>query len=354
MKTWKFAVCWMITGAAAFAAGLPKENVAADAKWLLHLDVAEFKNTQIGQNVAKSFLDAHWETARQVIKPLLNVDLDWRQVDSITVYGTDPTPNDNAVVLIKTDAATQQGVEAALRKKLQDAKDPDDKAVEEPAGNGSILALGNDLFVAPQKGGLTLLGKHRASLENASAVLAGKAANLKTSTAFAGLPEDPKGFFFLAMAEGFATPNHLPPQAQILQQAEGGKLVLGENGDRLFLNISLKAKTVEASQQIQKIVQGLQALMALSQDQNPDLMELSNATQVSANGKVVTASIEYPITKAFERLAAAAAGKDGPEKNTVKKERKPKKEKRQKTAPNDAATPKEKPAQGDKPAPDKE
>ena len=354
MKTWKFAVCWMITGAAAIAAGLPKENVAADAKWLLHLDVAEFKNTQIGQDLAKGFLDAHWETARQVIKPMINVDWDWRQVESITIYGTDLKPDDNAVVLIKTDAATQQGLEAALRKKLQDAKDPDDKAAAEAEGNGSILALGNDLFFAPQKGGLTLLGKRRAALESASAVLAGKAANLKTSTAFAGLPEDPKGFFFLAMAEGFATPEHLPPQAQILQQAEGGKLVLGEHGDRLFLSISLKAKTEEASQQIQKIVTGLQALMALSQNQNPDLMELSNATKVSANGKVVTAWIEYPIAKAFERFAAATSGKEGPEKNTVKKERKPKKEKKQKAAPNETPTPSDKPAASDMPATEKE
>jgi hypothetical protein len=325
MKTWTLLVSWLIACATTMASALPKESVPADAKWLLHLNVTEFQASRIGQTVAKEFLDEAWQAKLAALKPLLGADLDWRKLESLTVYGTDFKQEQNAVMLIKTDSDTQQSLVTALRKLSKGGDQDAGEQVEETVGDtGSIFTFKSGILISTGKDRILAVSKHRPALEKANEVLAGKGANLKSGSAFADWPDHPQGFFFIALADGFGAADHLPPQARILQQADGGQLALGENADRLLVSLSLHAKSTEACQQIQQVIQGLQALAVLSQNENRELSDLVNAVKVTSKEKFVTVDFSYPVEKAFQTLAQKAGKaktKEGKKAGKAKKNR---------------------------------
>jgi hypothetical protein len=84
--------------------------------------------------------------------------------------------------------------------------------------------------------------------------------------------------------------------------ADGGRVVLGENADQLFVNLALKAKTSEVVTQMQQVIQGLIAMASLGKPDDKDVMQLVQSTKVSATDKVVSVSVEYPVDKAIQRI----------------------------------------------------
>ena len=185
-----------------------------------------------------------------------------------------------------------------------------------PKGTYSI---NNEIIITLPKDGLLVLSKTRSLVEKANDVIAGKADSLRANQAFSDFATVPNAFIFLAVAEGFSAKANLPPQAQILQQADGGRLVLGEKADNLYLSLALRAKTAEVSQQLQQVVQGMIALVSMSQQQQPDLVQLMQNLKVTSTDKLVSLAIEYPVAKVIEKLGAVAAkekvhGNKAPEK----------------------------------------
>jgi hypothetical protein len=294
--------------AAGLAGSLQPDQVSAEAKWLLHCDLERFHDTKVGQYLGQQILDKKWEKPKGDLKNFFDLDLDWRSFESMTAYGTDFQAKNkaNAVLIIKTDRRARENLAVALRQQVQKSKETGGPVALAQESPFTLYSINNDVFISLQKGNLVLLSKSRPMIQMAGEVLAGKAANLTAGQALAGFPEAPKAFFFLAVAEGFNQPSALPPQARVLQQADGARLVLGENNDRLFLNLALKAKTPEIGQQMQQVVQGIISLVTLSQPPNPDVQALAQSAKVSAQEKLVTVDVGYPVSRAIEKIDKAA------------------------------------------------
>src|SRR5579863_7552381 len=74
----------MAVATTAMATPLKKEQVDADAKWVVHLDVDKLRSTAVGDYILKKVLDAKLtEMTRQ-----FDFDLDWSKVNALTAYGT--------------------------------------------------------------------------------------------------------------------------------------------------------------------------------------------------------------------------------------------------------------------------
>jgi hypothetical protein len=289
---------------------LRKEHVPADAKWLLHLDLDKFRTTKVGGYFTKEILEKKLAGPKADLKRDLNFDLDISRISSITAFGTDyqSHPDANGVLLIRTDLEVQKALDGAIQKISQDSGGAAEPIKKLPGGTPSY-SIHDDVFITIRPDKLVLLGKSRQPVEKAEAVLAGKAANLNSGKAFSGFPEMPKAFFFVAIAEAFNEDAPLPPQAKVLKMTDGGRLVLGENAENLFLNLTLKAKSSEVVAQMQQVIQGTVALASLSQSENPELMQLAQSVKVSSDDRMVTVGIEYPVAKAIEKLNDKAEGK---------------------------------------------
>lgn len=301
-----------------FAGPLHKEQVAADVKWLIHLDVDSFLTSQVGQFVAQEFIEKKVAEHAGDLKKQFGVSFDWRKIHGVTAYGAEykMRGEPSGVLIIDTDLAVADMLEAVMALLgSQTGKDsPLTKVQTEPF---PIYTMKNQVFGAPLKGNLFLLSRSKDDLEKACKVVAGKEANLTSTKTLNRFPDAPKGFIFLGVAEGFIDAP-LPPQAKVLKNADGGQVVAGEKGDKLFVQLSLSGKDAESATQIQQVLQGLLALASLAQSENKDLQELTQATKITGSDRVVTVNLEVPISSVMEHVASEQKKSSGKKKHSRK------------------------------------
>jgi hypothetical protein len=287
------------------ATPLPKKQVSADAKWLLHLDVDSLRQTKIGSFVLREILEKKVQKQVNNLVTQLNLKtkIDFKKIRAVTAYGLNFESEHSGVLLVHTGQDIQKILETLVQQvEANDGSAPALPLKRLQQSPTPFYSLKDELFASVFSGELLLLGKSREQIEKASQVLAGKSANLTASDAFAAFPNVAHGFFFLAVAEAFNVKDVIPPQAKVLQLAEGGRLVVGERPDNLFAELALRAKSAEVTTQIQQIIQGMVALVSLSQADNQDLMQLAESIKVSTKENLVTILLEYPIAKALKKL----------------------------------------------------
>lgn len=305
MKTHLRAGLWIVTIAVGALAGpLPREYVAADAKWLLHLDIQNLLTTQVGDFLAREVLDRKFEKPTADLKSQINFDFSWRRITGVTAYGTDFQAAERAkgVLLLTTDLDVAQALEA-VTEKLNAASPGGAGPVERvEAGATPVYAFNEDVYVAVVPGKPVVVGKSKRMVMRARDVLTGAAANLNGVAGFADYPPPPANFFFFSAAEGFNEAAPIPPQANVLKMADSLRLIAGESGDQVCLNLALKAKSAEVSQQIQQVIQGMIALVALSQTENQDLRQLAQSVKVAVADRLVTVDVLFPVGKTIEKI----------------------------------------------------
>ena len=92
----------------ALAGSIPKEEISADAKWLVHLEAAQFRATKVGGFVTSELLEKKLKLNQlvQQINSKFKLDIDPNKIldgiNSITIYGTDYNSlQDHSVLLIR-------------------------------------------------------------------------------------------------------------------------------------------------------------------------------------------------------------------------------------------------------------
>src|SRR5271165_2812843 len=107
MKYFTHTLAIVISLAASATAGpLRKEEVAADAKWVLHLDVDQLRSTSAGNFVIREIADKVFAKPKAIMKQDTGYDLDLTKVRSITAYGDYRHP----VMLVKSDIDVEKAL----------------------------------------------------------------------------------------------------------------------------------------------------------------------------------------------------------------------------------------------------
>lgn len=288
---------------------LHRELVAADAKWLVHLDLDQFRASKLGKYFTDEILGKELEKLRTETK--FDANKVFSQLNSITAYGNDfkAGPEASGLLMIRTDKDTQKILEGfAAQQILQNSNGPIKKIQTEPY---VLYGMNNEVFACTHPAGGVLIGKSRKQIELARAILSGKGGNLGAPKALMDFPKGRPGFLYVAISEGLVGDAAILPQAKILQMANGGRIILGEANDKLFLDLTLKGKSAEVTREIQQVIEGMLALASLSQSENQDLMQLVKATKVSGDAQSVTLGVEFPVADAIKRLATETAEKKG-------------------------------------------
>jgi hypothetical protein len=309
MKYFAYLVATILALAATAMAGpLQREQVAADAKWLLHLDVDKLRSTTVGDSFVKEVNDKVLAEQKAKLNRDADFDLDLSKLKSVTAYGD--YGGSNNVILLKGDFDVGKLLETALGQVAKQKGLPS-WPFEKSVRDGIVTYTFPDhvsIWIRPDK--TTIFSKSSEATEKANAVLSGKTASLASSGAFADFPKVQKTFFFFGAAEGFNSSRELNaeaggknnPKAKILNLTDSGRIVIGQDADQIFLNVSLKAKTADVVTQMQQVVQGMIALASLTQSENEDFQQLANSAKVSAAGNIVSLSLNYPAEKALLML----------------------------------------------------
>ncbi len=291
---------------------LAREQVAGDAKWLVHLDFTHFRKTQLGGYIFNEILDKQMPQAESAIKAAIGTDLPWRAIESLTAYGTDfkGDGGEKGATIVNVSTNIGQVLDQALASftaKMQAAGGNAGPApfTRETVNGMTVYKFQEELAVAIPRTNLLVVSKKMSTVNEACGVITGKGLSMKSSKAFADFPAEPPGFFLLAAAEGFAQTAELPPQAKVFQMADGARIILGEQGQNLFVNLVLKAKNSDSAQQMQQVFQGLMALALLNPQANKDLSDLVQGIKIGGTEKTVSVGLNFPVTKALDHLKQA-------------------------------------------------
>jgi hypothetical protein len=294
----------------ALAGSIPKEEVSADAKWLLHLEAAQFRASKVGGYIITEILEKQLSRPVEEMKRNLKLDVDLDKIlggiNSITIYGTDyQSPQDHAVLLIRTSPEIEKILVGFLAGMALAGTNIPVQVTQTQEGSVSFYAVQNTAYCAVLPGKVIAVGRSREITEKAAQVLAGKAPALASGAAFGGFDDVKEAFFFLGVAEGFNAGPGLPPQAKLLQVADAGRVAVGEDSNQVFMSLALRGKTPEAVMQMQQVMQGIIAIGSLSQPQDKDIAQLLQSIKVSASGNIVSVRVDYPVERAIAQLAQA-------------------------------------------------
>lgn len=312
-----------VTAASLHAGPLDRTQVAADAKWLLHVDIDALRKTQLGTSLMKTVV----AEAGEDLKEDANIDLPAlvKSTSSIMAYGTDyKSGKDGKGILVwQGSKEIEQIASAFLVQQAEATKAGSGNVKLAREGAQPVYAFGDDMHIVVRPGGGLILGRSVEQIDLATKVLEGKAASLKDKPTFSEYATLPSGFFFMALAEGFNKDAEVPPQANVLKLADGGRLAVGESDGKLRVQLTLNAKDQDVTQQIQQVVQGLLAIATLSLGDEPDLQQLIRDTKVSTNEKRVSLELAIPVATALKHIndEAEPAAKTEPKPDAPKQDK---------------------------------
>jgi hypothetical protein len=297
MKRMILALGFLVAGLSQICAGPNQNWIPANAKWLLHVDGAAFRKSRIGTLI----LEQRLEPLVGMAEKHAGVDLNFSflEIRSLTAFGSRVGEGGerDAVLLLETTADLRADAEKLLARKAENAAI---SIAKENEGGVDFYTLGGDLVVAPAVKDLWVVSKNKKAAFAAREVLLGKAPALKDAT-FLNSPVATNSFFLLAAAETSGA-GGLPAQARILQKADGIRISVGEQGEKLCLNLMLRAKDSETLAQIRDVITGLKALVALGGVGNEDLAALSSSAQITSDSEALSVNLFLPLKRAMQKV----------------------------------------------------
>jgi hypothetical protein len=230
----------------------------------------------------------------------MNLSLNLTNISSITAFGPSFEKNGDGVLMLSTTADVKKDLDTVVGMAALSANEKKDATMVQQ-NPYPLYSLKDGIFIAPNVGNLVLVAKSREQIEHAREVVTGKGANLAKSSTFNDYPKTANTFFFLGLAEGFNENANFPPQAQVLREAKGGRLVIGEKEQNVFVNLVFKGKDEESSTKIQQVLQGIVALVSLSQ-QDKAITDLAAGTKIASEGRNVSVNLQFPVARALEKI----------------------------------------------------
>lgn len=306
---WQLKMALLAVAPTLCAGPLVREHVSPQAKWLIHFDAEHFRTTKLGDFYVQNLLEKNLADAKAKHQfdfgPLV------RSVKSATAYGTEyqQNTNDAGVLILQASPEAVDEIRSKLAGWL---------ALEAAGGNksGRIQQLTTDPFplyhvdqqtmIAPLADGRLLLGKSRKHVEKAAEVVLGAAPNLTSTSRFNEWNGTDEAFILAVAADDLNKNAALAPHAKIFRHTDQGHFVVGERGDDLFLNLSLRAENTEAATRVKKLIEGLLAWAELERAEKQELQLISKSAQVGMAARTVTVGLAYPVERMIRKMAEHA------------------------------------------------
>ena len=283
-------------------ATLDPKMVSADARWLVHVDLNQLRESDIGRELLALVAKNHPPKADSP------VSLDFQKVlatvGRATAYGAnfahDPALVDGTLVVEGTDDLRKiaEGYIAqtmvSTPEKITELKDLPFEA----------YSIGGDLFVGFPQEPIIILSKLKPQLARAHELYRGSGASMAkaASSPLRDLVPTSRENFLVAasVVPGETMGDDGGPQTRLIKLAQSASLSLGEKDQQTFAAIKLNASSTDTADKLQKIVQGLTAMASLAHSEDKDLEQFMKSVVVDRQDLAVLLKMSYPS----QRLAA--------------------------------------------------
>lgn len=232
------------------AASLDTSIIPAEANWVIHLDIDKFNNTKFRELLDKN--QTHkYQQVKKFISTLYKLDLD-KDINSITIFGAGKR-KDLTVVVWKGKFN---------EKHILSMMDVMASHKSAPYGGTTIHQWHHNFYGAFHKG-YALLGWNKEAIKHTIDVISGKEKKLDSGKIMATLKEMPSDAFVKAYAHNLSQMGGGYQTSSILKHAKMAFFIAMEKGNNLKMKLKLSTSSPETAQNIEKIAQGLMAMLKM-------------------------------------------------------------------------------------------
>jgi hypothetical protein len=300
------------------AAAYDPAVVAADARWIVYVDLNALRASTLG----KELVTAIEKAQSQATGGMIGIDIPkvLATVGALTAYGTnlsaDPAAVDGALIAQGTadlrkiaESLLLQGTLAQPKvfSEITDLPFPAYAISDPKSGAGTRMQV----IVAFPPEPIVLVSKSKAQLLKARDVVRGVGTSLaKTrSSPLINLGAKASDAYLFA-ASVVPTETLFPqngPQARLLQLANSGAIAFGERGPDTFAHAELLASSEQNAEKLMKILQGMTAMLSLAESNDRQLADFLNSTAVTREKDTVTLNLAYSSARLVQMSQALHA-----------------------------------------------
>ena len=275
------ALVWIGSGTGICrAAPLDPSTVAADAKWLVHVDFDALRESKVFQHARDEIMKHDMaKTVLAMIKEATGADLE-RDIHGATVYGNGFKPH-AGVLIVYAHADREKLVN--LMKTRPDFKTRTDGDLEFYSWTESHGDRHHEVVVVFPKKGTGVFAGSVEQVKAAIDVLGGKN-GLSSSSPLVG--ESPKGTV-LKLSVVDVNETELPAKVDLLKKISRLSVVNGENEGTVFEHVRVVTADADTVKELKSIVEGFKALVELHLSNEPDLKAVVDATKMEVDGNTL-------------------------------------------------------------------
>lgn len=318
MKTLLLPALMVLTAAAtAAAAELKPSHVSADAKWLMHLDVDQVRQSTLGERLGEEVASKERAQKRlDWVHERYGIDLR-QDLHGLTAWGSTYAPHEGVLILhadydrekvlavVKDEPGyktTQHGDDtihtwrAVPRRERRAARKRDeDRGKDRKHGKQKQRKAAdrrdhlNVSMAFHDKSTIVLAGGPQ-TVQHALAVLDGKRASLKKVVKTPLTRDVPEGTIFRGAAVDLDGLKARGPRFAVLAQFDEIVVSFGEQEGSLFLNKHLVADSPETARLAGDVARGFEAMLALRAKAHPKLEEIAKGFKFNQDGQTLTAT----------------------------------------------------------------
>jgi len=280
---------------------LDKTFVAADAEWVVHVDV----EAALASNMAKA-LEGAWDSD-EFAEVQQELGLDPRKdIASITLYGSAAGAEEPVIVAVgdeRLEQALERLAGKAHRGSVENGGISIDRWSESADDHDAMYT-----YVAKRPGSskrVLIASPTAAQVARGVRVLRGDEGNLGADSALVKESPSHGSFIYVAASEGFSRLADVDPTSQVAGLVDSAVVEAGESGELTFVRVTVGTNSEQDSRQIATIVQGGVALVSLVAQSEPDVAPLVPLVQglvVRTDGPRVTLRFQQPTSELLELL----------------------------------------------------
>jgi hypothetical protein len=298
-KTWILIAVGLGLGTLTARAGtLPRANVSANAKWVVHLDIERFSASQTCQILRRDTEGGGGFQEMLVhYRNLLGVD-PLKDLSHVTLYGEETSGN-RGVALIAGSMSPKTVVQRLSGYPKYSTKPAGKLTLHKWRDKSGATEL-NACFYTPR---LLVIGSDEPAVLGAMQILNGKQPSLGDQRIpTLPLPPPSEGVFMTAVTRSYAGSSQEPIKALILRSTDSAVIQIAERKGLVDAGIVLSAISPDAAIQIHQILNGLVVSASLVPDAD-GLAKLAALSEVTRQGQTVSLTLHGPARDMASALA---------------------------------------------------
>jgi hypothetical protein len=272
------------------ASTLQKSIIPEDADWVIHFDLEKFSSTRFGDQLLNNENIFGLTEKNASFHDKYQIDV-LKDIKGFTVYGSGKD-EENTVVCLRGnfDQAYLLGLLA---------KEGSHKETQH--GNYIIHTWNYHEAGVFVEESLALIAHDVTAIRKALDVIAGKKANITSSSLMSLMNEIPPNAFFTALARDISELAEHESDVFIFKKTESALFTLTEEKEYVNLRLNFTVKTLEDAQNMESVIRGLISLakMQMEVDQR-DILRPLDDIGISTKGKKIRVDLTYPIQEMID------------------------------------------------------